>query len=41
MQSEKLCKTTLIDKMELLVKRIRWKAHLTNSNYIGHANPLF
>ena len=39
--SEKLYKTTLINKVELLIKRMRWKAHLTDSNYIGYANLLF
>ena len=39
--SEKLYKITLINKVELLIKRMGWKAHLTNSSYIGHANPLF
>ena len=31
----------LINMLELLIKRMRWKAHLTDSNYIGYANPLF
>ena len=39
--SEKLYKTTLMNKVELLIKRMRWKAHLTDSNYVGHANLLF
>ena len=38
--SEKLYKTTLINKVEPLIKRLRWKAHLTDSNYIGHTNHL-
>ena len=41
MLSEKLHKTTLTNKMELLIKRMRWKGHLTDSSYAGHANPLF
>ena len=28
-------------KVELLIKRMRSEAHLTDSNYVGHANPLF
>ena len=39
--SEKHYKTTLINKVELLMKRMRWKAHLTDRNYIGNANRLF
>ena len=39
--SEKLCKTTSINKVEVLIKGMRLIAHLTDSNYIGHANPLF
>ena len=39
--SEKLYKTTLINEVKLLIKRMRWKAQLTDNNYAGYANPLF
>ena len=38
--SEKLYRTTLIEKVELLIKRMRWKAHLFESSGKGQSNPL-
>ena len=38
--SEKLYKMTLLEKVELLVKRMRWKAHLFENNDIRQSNPL-
>ena len=38
--SEKLYKMTLLEKVELLVKRMRWKAHLLENNNIRQSNPL-
>ena len=38
--SEKLYKMTLLEKVELLVKRMRWKAHLFESNDRRQSNPL-
>ena len=38
--SEKLYKITLLEKVELLVKRIRWKANLFENNIIQQYNPL-
>ena len=38
--SEKLYKTTLLEKVKLLVKRIRWKAHLFENNNTQQSNPL-
>ena len=31
---------TLLEKVELLVKRMRWKAHLFENNNIQQSNPL-
>ena len=38
--SEKLYKITLLEKVELLVKRMRWKAPLFENNNIRQSNPL-
>ena len=38
--SEKLYRTTLIEKVELLIKQMRWKAHLFESSRKGQPNPL-
>ena len=38
--SEKLYRTRLIEKVELLIKRMRWKAHLYESSGKGKSNPL-
>ena len=38
--SEKLYRTTLIEKVELLIKRMRWKAHLFESSEKRLTNPL-
>ena len=38
--SEKLCKTVLIEKVELLIKRMRWKAHLYENSGLNTSNPL-
>ena len=38
--SEKLYKMTLLEKVELLVKRIRWKAHLFGNNNMRQSSPL-
>ena len=37
---EKLFRTTLIEKVELLIIRMRWKAHLFESSGKGQSNPL-
>ena len=39
-QVEKLYRTTLIDKVELWIKRMRWKAHLFQSSGKRQSNPL-
>ena len=38
--SEKPCKTILIEKVELLIKTIRWKAHLYENSVLNTSNPL-
>ena len=38
--SEKPCKTILIEKVELLIKRMRWKAHLYENSGLNTSNPL-
>ena len=38
--SEKLYKTILIEKVELLIKRMRWKAHLYENSGLNKSNPL-
>ena len=38
--SEKMYKTTLIEKVELLIKRMRWKAHLYESSQSHQSNPM-
>ena len=38
---EKLYKMTLLEKVELLVKPMRLKAHLFESNNIRQSNPLY
>ena len=38
--SEKLCKMILIEKVELVIKRMRWKAHLYESNSYESTNRL-
>ena len=38
--SEKLCKMILIEKLELAIKSMRWKAHLYESNSYESTNPL-
>ena len=38
--SEKLYRTTLIEKVELLIKQMRWKAHLFEGSGKGQSNPL-
>ena len=38
--SEKLYKTILIEKVELLIKRMRWKAHLYENSGLNTLNPL-
>ena len=38
--SEKLYKMMLLEKVELLVKRMRWKVHLFENNDIRQCNPL-
>ena len=37
---EKLYKTILIEKVELLIKRIRWKTHLYENSGLNTSNPL-
>ena len=37
---EKLYKMTLLKKIELFVKRMRWKVHLFENNSIQQSNPL-
>ena len=37
---EKLYKTTLTEKAELLIKRISWKAHMYESSGLNTSNPL-
>ena len=38
--SEKLYKTILIEKVELLIKRMKWKAHLCENSGFNTSNPL-
>ena len=38
--SEKLYKTVLIEKVEVLIKRVRWKAHLYENIGLNTSNPL-
>ena len=38
--SEKLYKTVLIEKVEVLIKRVRWKAHLYENSGLNTSNPL-
>ena len=38
--SKKLYREMLIEKVELLIKRMRWKAHLFESSGKGQSNPL-
>ena len=38
--SEKLCKTILTEKVELLIKRMRWKAHLYENSGLNTSGPL-
>ena len=38
--SEKVYKTILIEKVELLIKRMRWKAHLYENSGLNTSNPL-
>ena len=38
--SEKTYKMALLEKVELLVKRMRWKAHLFENSDLRHNNPL-
>ena len=38
--SEKLYKTILIEKVELLFKKMRWKAHLYENSGLNTSNPL-
>ena len=38
--SEKLYETMLIEKVELLIKRMRWKAHLYENSGLNTSNPL-
>ena len=38
--SEKLHKITLLEKLELLVKRMKWKVYLFENNNIQQSNPL-
>ena len=38
--SEKLYKTILIEKVELLIKRMRWKTHLHENSRFNTSNPL-
>ena len=38
--SEKLYKTILIEKVELLIKRMRWEAHLYENSGLNTSNPL-
>ena len=37
---EKLYKTILIEKVELLIQRMRWKAHLYENSELNTSNPL-
>ena len=37
---EKLYKTILIGKVELLIKRMRWEAHIYESSGFNTSNPL-
>ena len=37
---EKLYKTILIEKVALLIKRMRWKAHLYENSELNTSNPL-
>ena len=38
--SEKLYRTTLTERVELLIKRMEWKAHLFENSGKGQSNPL-
>ena len=38
--SEKLYKTIIIEKVELLIKRTRWKAHLCQNSRLNSPNSL-
>ena len=38
--SEKLYKTILIEKVELLMKRMRWKARLHDNSGLNTSDPL-
>ena len=38
--SEKLHKIRLLEKLELLVKRMKWKVYLFENNNIQQSNPL-
>ena len=38
--SEKIYKTILTEKVELLIKRMRWKAHLYENSGFNPSNPL-
>ena len=38
--SEKLYKTILIEKVELFIKRMRWKVHLYENSGLNTSNPL-
>ena len=38
--SEKLYKTVLIEKVEVLIKRVRWKTHLYENIGLNTSNPL-
>ena len=38
--SEKLYKTVLIEKVEVLIKRVKWKAHLYENIGLNTSNPL-
>ena len=38
--SKKLLKITLLEKLELLVKRMKWKVYLFENNNIQKSNPL-
>ena len=38
--SEKLCKAILIQKVDILIKRMRWKAHLYENSELNTSDPL-
>ena len=40
LRPEKLYKTILIENVELLIKRMRWKAHLYENSGLNTSNPL-